>query len=74
MCKSCFTHRDSSTDFEGIKGLRKVMYAGECFRTGTADGLIGKYLCVSLLRALDNYSYKNCTTVKSHLIGVECFL
>lgn len=50
------------------------MYAGECFRIGTADGLIGKYLCVSLLRALDNYSYKNCTTVKSHLIGVECFL
>lgn len=64
MRKSCFTPRDCSTDFKEIKGLRKVIYAGECLRTGTADGLIGKYLCVSFPRALGNYSYKNCTTVK----------
>lgn len=64
MCKSCFTRGNCPTDFEGIKGLRKVTYAGECLRIGTADGLIGKYLCISLLRALDNYSYKNCTTVE----------
>jgi len=64
MCKSCFTHGDCPTGFEGMKVLRKVMYAEECLRTGTADGLIGKHLRASLLRALDNYSYKNCTTVK----------
>lgn len=40
------------------------MHAGECLRTETADGLVAKYLHVSLLRALDNYSYKNCTAVK----------
>ena len=42
ICKSCFAHRDCPTDFEGIKGLRKVTYAGECLRMGTADGLVGK--------------------------------
>lgn len=60
----CFTHRDCPTDFEGIKGLRKVMYAGDCWRAGTAEGLIGMYLHKSLLRALDSHSYKDCTTVK----------
>lgn len=64
MCKSRFTCGNCPTDLEGIKGLRKVMHAGEQLGTESADGLMAKYLHVSLLRALDNYSYKNCTTVK----------
>lgn len=64
MGKSSFTHENCPTDFEGIKGWRQVMHAGECLRTETAGGLVAKYLHVSLLRALDNYSYKNCSAVK----------
>lgn len=49
---------------EGRKGWGKFMYAAKCRRIGTADVLIVEYLCVVLLGALDNYSYKACTTVK----------
>lgn len=45
MCKSRSTHGDCPTDFERIKGWRKVIYAVEYQRIGAVDVITVKCLC-----------------------------